>query len=33
MYGVQSYQKDDITEININKDLVDNPEVITKGEL
>jgi ATP-dependent Clp protease ATP-binding subunit ClpX len=33
MYGVQSYQKNDITEININKDLVDNPEVITKGEL
>ncbi len=33
MYNVQSYQKNNITKININKDLVDNPEVITKGEL
>ena len=33
MYSVQSYQKGNVTEININKDLVDNPAVITKGEL
>ena len=33
MYDAQSYQKNNIFKININKDLVDNPEVITKGEL
>lgn len=33
MYDAQSYQKNDITEININRGLVDNPEIITKGEL
>lgn len=33
MYDAQSYQKSNITKININKDLVDIPEVITKGEL
>jgi len=33
MYDAQSYQKSNITEININKELVDNPVVITKGEL